>query len=541
MADVDSDKQDSKKDKIITEYLKFVKKHRRIPNVSDMVALGITRHTVKHHFGNITKLHDLIDSDYSESLEKHIVDERTLFTQKHLATLNEDIAKYDRFVVTTAVTNKNVHVGFLNSLKSYCEKNNAKLLILPCMDIVSRSKKTEWQFPSELNGESFVFEDSKLNENIFINNIKLSAKHINPLTGLSRIGQRNGTFIYASPKQFLEFVATTSSKNKIPHALMTTGAVTESDYRTDFYMSARTSYIAENDHVLGAVVVEIEDEHRFHFRQVQSDFTGAFIDLGTQYLPSGKTRKMRTHVVLGDWHTGATEEKVRQATFDMFEELNVQDVFLHDFFDGYCISHHDLAFPLRMARKSNLKLTNLQEEVELCGNELNEITSRIGGKAYMVQSNHDEFLHRYLDKGTYVDDPENHYFSLDLARKMLEGTDPLEYAITNYSDLKSPSKIVWLRRDEDYKIGNVELGAHGDLGANGAKASLPSLEKAYGACVVGHTHSAAIFRGVYRVGTSTRMSLDYNRGPSSWTNSHCLIYNNGSRQLIHFIDGKWKI
>jgi hypothetical protein len=528
----------SKKDEIVKIYSDHVKKNSNYPTVSDMVANGITRHTIRHHFGNMTRLHQFIKDNNPEVDD--VITEEFIFTKKNLELLRSDLKKYKRFFITTMVSGKPVDLGFLKSIEQYCKINDAKLLILPCMDIASRQKDSDWVFPKELSDEAFVFDDVRLNSNFYINTIRLSAKHINPLTGLSRIGQRNGTFVYASPKQFLEFVATSSSKNRIPHALMTTGAITKSDYSSDLYMSQRTSYIADNDHVIGGVVVEIVDDDIFHFRQVQADSHGAFIDLCVKY-SGGELEPVRPSLVMGDYHAGATDQVVKETTIRLMDELAVKDLFLHDFFDGYCISHHDFNEPGRMAKKAMNDNLNLKKELQCGCHEVNNLMSHITGNIVMVKSNHDEWLSRYLTRGTYVKDNENHYHSLLLARAMLDGDDPLEVGYRSEGIIKEPDRVIWLDRDDEFKIANVELAAHGDLGANGARASLNSLEKAYGNCVVGHTHSAAIYRGVFRVGTSTKMNLDYNKGPSSWTHTHCLVYPNGSRQLINIINGEYKL
>ena len=104
---------------------------------------------------------------------------------------------------------------------------------------------------------------------------RLSAKQIDPITGLGRIGQRNGTFVYASPKQRLK--SSPISNIKMPHFLMTTGAITIPDYTSANYMSNRTAYIAEYDHVMGGLIVEIGNSDEYHFRQFQCD-NGRMID-----------------------------------------------------------------------------------------------------------------------------------------------------------------------------------------------------------------------------------------------------------------------
>ena len=113
--------------------------------------------------------------------------------------------------------------------------------------------------------------------------------------------------------------------------------------------------------------------------------------------------------------------------------------------------------------------------------------------------------------------------------------------ITKYFENYDPTRVLWYDRDTEYKVAGIELGQHGDLGLNGSRGSLSQSEKAYGDCVVGHSHHSNIMRGAWRVGTSTKLKLDYNRGPSSWNQSHCLVYFDGSRQLINIIDSKWRL
>ena len=65
-------------------------------------------------------------------------------------------------------------------------------------------------------------------------------------------------------------------------------------------------------------------------------------------------------------------------------------------------------------------------------------------------------------------------------------------------------------------------------------------ENAYGLSVTGHAHTPEILRGAWQVGTTSKLNLDYTKGsPSSWFQTACLVYPNGSRQLISVVDGKW--
>jgi hypothetical protein len=58
---------------------------------------------------------------------------------------------------------------------------------------------------------------------------------------------------------------------------------------------------------------------------------------------------------------------------------------------------------------------------------------------------------------------------------------------------------------------------------------------------VGHTHSAAIYEGIYQAGTSSKLDLEYNRGGlSSWNHAHIVTYLNGKRTIITMCGSKWR-
>jgi len=532
----------TKKEEIRAKYIEITKEKCRLPTYADFLDWNITRDMIKHHFGNLTKLHDVIEAEHSDILAANIAHESIVFSKKKIEQLKGDLKNYKRFVVTTAVTGKKVFEPFYRTLKSYCEQNDALLLLLPSADIASTSTVIKkWVFDPLLIEDFFVHEEVQLNSKLFISNIKISAKQIDPTTGLSRIGQRNGSYIFASPKQFLEFVATSPSKEKNSMALMTPGAVTVPDYSNQRYLSDRTSYIAESDHVLGAIVVEIENEKMFHFRQIQSNSKGEFIDLANRYRPDGTVSKEDAHFVAGDWHSGQTDETVLKGLDKFLSEVNVRDFFVGDFFDGYSISHHHIDVPLKRVKKIKEGKHSLSNELYRGSMDINWILERVEGSLVMIKGNHDEVLEKYLMNANYIRDDNNHYDSLELAKFYLEGKNVLKEAYDIHGEIHEPERIIWLERDEEFKIAQVECGQHGDKGSNGSKGSLLSIEKAYGNCIVGHTHSAAILRGVYRVGTFTELKLEYVTGPSSWTHTGCLIYDDGSRQLINFVNGEYKI
>lgn len=476
--------------------------------------------------------------DISAKIIEEYEEENTIYTEEYREALNDEIKKYKKFVITTAVMGKEVNKPFADSLRNYAKRNNALLIALPCEDVVSRGKKTSktLEISPELSDFRVVFKDTYINNNLCLCAIKVSAKQINPLTGLDRLTvQRQASIIVASPKVFLKYVP--NMHYDIPPALMTTGAVTINNYDTDRYMSKRTSTLAEGDHAYGAIIVEVEDEHIFHFRHVRASSYNSITDMGIDYLPDGSVQPMdNTVMVMGDSHTGYHDKELHVSIMEAALKSGVDTIFLHDIFNATSVTHHDKGKGITRAIKAKENKLDLKLECTAIRNYLNNIILH-GMDAYIVSSNHDHMLLRWLEEGGYINDPLNYEMGVSLAAAAIKGHDPLKYAIENEIGYKE-ERVHWLKEDESCKVYGVECSNHGSAGANGSKGSLQIFEKGLGNCVVAHTHSAAIIRDAYCVGTVGVMDQGYNRGLSSWTRTCCLIYKNGTKQLINFIPDK---
>lgn len=508
--------------------------------MNDMVDAGYSKDVVTHHFRNLSRLNRAAREAHPSSFFDIHVDE--LLGPENLEKMKRAIGRNKRFIITTAVTGCKAFDEAVSSISAYCSLNDAHALVLVASDPAhnhfapgARYGTIDKQLVENPN-MSIVVCDVSLNTNICISTVKLAAKQTDPSTSMGRIASTKGTFIFASPKQRLKAVPV--SNRKYPHFTMTTGAITHPDYDSDNYMSQRSAFLAEYDHVMGGLIVEIEDDDRYHFRQFQIDEDGSFIDLGIRYQPDGKTQRERPEAfVLGDWHSGFTDPLAKKAWLEVCGSLSVKRLVMHDMFDGRSINHHERQDVVSRAVSADRNMDSLADEVSGLVKDIDEL-SDIVDELVIVKSNHDEFLDRYLRSGYYVKDPKNHRYSLDLAAATMDGHDPLQHAV-NTIGVKNPNKVNWLSRDEDFKIAGIQLGAHGDLGANGARGTIQSIERAYGHSVTGHAHTPEILRGAWQVGTSSLLKLSYNKGPSSWMHASCLVYENGSRQMINAIEGNW--
>lgn len=540
LAKFDEDNKSKEKENILEECYNFIKTYNLIPTFSDISI------NAKKIFESEDLLLNELKKRYQD-LSTYILNENS-FDANYTQQIAKKIKNYKRFVITTAVSNKKVNENFLNSLKNYCEHNNALLLILPCADIANRKTSVKWQLDPKLKDYPIIYNDTFLNENIMISDIKMSAKIINPISGLQHLCQEKSVIV-ASTKQDLEYIP--SCIGLQPHAIMTTGAITLGDYTNDAFMSKRTSKLAEYDHVTGAIIVEIEDNKIFHFRQIQSDKYGNIADLGLIYSPEGDIESDNNIcAVLGDLHIGEEHVGVLKAEIDIIKDLNIKKTVLHDIGSMSSISHWDKNKATTRAIKSNENRLSLETEANRIAYTLSSIES-LTDEIYIVRSNHHNFLNRWIENGDYAKDPINLYYALDLVKAYIEKKDPFEYMLKCKTVLKNlkgkRNKIKFLQKYESKKINGAEISQHGAKSVNGMKGSSKVFNKAFTSIVTAHTHTANIYRGVYTVGTSSRKDLDYiDDGLSTWTHTLCLIHSNGTKQLVNVIitkdnNYKWKL
>jgi hypothetical protein len=522
----------STKERIEQAYCEIVVLKHNLPVYNDFLPHEITQKMIVHHYGGIEILHKYMKETQYDFLKTFFSDLETVFSEER--SVSSGIGKY---VITTAVADAKADVNFLASLKSYCKRVDAQLVIMPCESITNSFENKRAVFDPVFNDPSImvVTEDSKLNENFSLCSIQVSAKQIKSITGLSRLGNREGSYVFASPKQFLEYIPSGNSRDK-NYAIMTPGACTQPSYYTETYVSKRLSYIANSDHTVGAIIVDVINEQKFDFRQIQADEDGAFIDMGVKYNADDTVENVAVNIVLGDIHGESVDPEALEYFMKLFSQFDdIDNLFIHDIYDGNSISHHikDIA---GKAIRSNEGNDCLDKELRNTFDVVHDsIYKTLNPKTmHIVKSNHDEFLSRYLEAGNYIDDPKNHYLSLKIAIALFEKKDVMKHAFECVGKT-IPENWIFHDRESTFRIGDVECAAHGDLGMNGARPSLNSLEKIYGECITAHSHTAAIQRGVFRVGTLTKLYLGYNRGPSSWTHTCALLYDNGQKQLINYI------
>tara|TARA_R110000765_G_scaffold20317_1_gene52807 strand:- start:24999 stop:26720 length:1722 start_codon:yes stop_codon:yes gene_type:complete len=468
---------------------------------------------------------------------------------------NEKSKKKDikRFVVTYGQNDTPVHKGFYQSLQVYLKDNNAELIVYkgkyrnPTSIIESKKEDVDWDYRLK---PYLMQTERRLNEKITIYPAFTSPTAVTPLSGFDTItGNRSG--IFPHPKYQMKTVPTPSQS--LPKILSTTGAITIPNYS-----QSKAGTKGEFHHIIGAVVVEIVDDKKFHIRQISADSDGSFYDIAggeiKKYSADGISGEHRLEALVGgDIHVPFECKESIEATFDQIDRFRPKELFLHDMVDIWSVNSHETNNRFLNTAKLRHGVMEVEKEVDKSVELINRFATSLPDiKVNLVASNHNDQIDRFLnnadvDKLT-VNSEYFHYLSWQKhksARLVGNGFSFIEaYAFSALEKLKdkfpkSVGRVEFLKRDVPYMIGDIEYGIHGCKGSNGARGSTLGYSKIGIKTVTAHSHSPAIIDGSYTVGVLSIINLAYASGQSSWLNTNCFTYPNHKRTLINIIDGKY--
>ena len=388
-------------------------------------------------------------------------------------------SKGKKYFVSAIVQGEPINEAFIESIKNYCKHANAELVLLTMRGVVLTSFYGESVF--EEYGEYFATE-FRFNDSLVARDFILNPQMIRPTTGLGRFGQKEFSLITASPKQFLQTIPT--KKDDLPHIVYTTGTICNPQYR-----QTRVGAFAEQDNLLGGLIVEVIDKDRFNIRNVVADNKFGFYDLNTYYCRKEKPKKVTAEaVVCGDFHWGQEDENAVKATKDLVKRMKPKKVYWHDMFDGKSVNPHIENHMLaRLGRDTHQK--SLKKELQYLADKILDWQKSLPPhKIMVVPSNHDDFIDRYITQRKFVYDEENIVLACKLFVALAEGYNAIEWWLKKEAKINTKN-IQFLKMDESSEVGEVELNVHGHIGSNGVKGSPVSLETAYGSCVTGHCFS----------------------------------------------------
>lgn len=506
------------KQQIISEYLKlhddYFKETGRsnLPRTVYRMRTKISEDRVRVHFGGYKNLRNAaVKKLKSQTREDAEINSKA------------DNMINQRYIVSSIVEGAPINRGFFNALKLYCKKNNARLLLLWMKGVYKNDRFNQAEVKEF---QPYLITNFKFNKNLEARDFLLSPLQMLPLTGLERFGSKKTSLIVASTKQMMTSVP--RPKNETPHIIYSTGTISLPNYNP-----SRNGALAKQDNKLGALVVEVKSDKYFFIRNVEW-INNCFVDLGKAYYED-KIKKVSTEaMVWGDLHLGEECPIALSATINQTKFFKPKNVFIHDLISFNSISHHNFG---KYLSKTFVKenINTLEKELQYAKEQLNSINKSISSDIIIVQSNHDDFLFTYCNSGEFIKDTPNAILGAKCFIQYSLGLNPIE-SYMNMNDIK------FLQRDQSYKVKDIECGIHGHNGSNGAKGSPQGFRKSYDKIILGHSHQPKILNDVYYVGTLSRLILSYNKGSSGWLHSNAVIYENGGRQLILWVESdQWKI
>jgi hypothetical protein len=465
-----------------------------------------------------------------------------------------------RYILTCAQNNTLIHEAVWENLTALSRHYAAEILVSRfSYDKASHNKGAKpgteadrddlWYDP-KLTG---FFSDERIQLApglVWCGEMNILPTAVRPLSGLEAYtGRQSGIF----PHVKLAMDSIASGKREPTKFNYTTGTITQRNY-----IQKKAGQKAEFHHCYGGLLVEVDSDGAWWVRQLNADSDGVIYDWDLKADRGKVTAGHRVKAInWGDIHVGRIEPKVAAASWGpggMLDSLQPEFQFAHDTLDFHSDNHHDRLNPHRRYELYITGQTAVEQEIQSVARFLFDI-QRKNCETVVVDSNHDNALERWLREADHKKDPANAIFYLEAQlakyraiRRGDKNFHLLEWAVKRaFRDKQAVNadlqNLKFLREDESFVIcrdrnGGIECGMHGHLGPNGARGSIAAFAKMGRKANLGHSHTAGIRDGIYQDGTSSELDLGYNRGPSSWSWTHTITYQNGKRTLVTVWRGK---
>lgn len=450
-----------------------------------------------------------------------------------------------RFILTVAQNNTKLHEKFWKTLTRMAKKRKAKL----CVAKMTYNKSGWQKITTESEGlwyddriiPHLVTEQVKLADDlVFCGELDILPTAVYPLTGLDNY---TGTHSAIIPHTKMQMQSLATMKHLSAKMLYTTGAVTLRNY-----IQRRTGQIAEFHHVFGAMWVEVNDRGEWFARQLNADDNGIVYDLNTVWGPTWDkpiSEFGAPFINLGDIHIEKADPAQTHGALQIMDALSPDKVFLHDLLDMRSRNHHNLKDPHFLV--SHLG-HSVESDVQSAANFLASLSATFPDTdLYVIRSNHDEALGRWVKAGSGFPDPVNLRYWHELnAAALLHAEKDMPFDVFAFAlfrangAIATNKRIHFIQEDESVIFHGIEFGMHGHLGPNGARGNPRGFRQLGRRANTGHTHSAGILDGVWTAGVLGDLDMVYNKGPSSWSCSHIITYPNGKRAIITQRQDRWR-
>lgn len=438
-----------------------------------------------------------------------------------------------RFLVTAAVAGAPVHKAFLETCEYWCKKNKAELVILSCR---SHAQAFEGQAPlfDKILDEYFVdgkmVREFKINSNLKIIDAQHNPQCLNPQNGLYKFGNgdKKVSVINAHPSQNAITIASNNAGH--PRRVIHTGACTVPNYRKN-----TIGRLAEQHHIIGAVIVEVKNDKIFFVYQIQARSDGSFY-FNSKLVSTKNIQKVpKTCIVLGDLHPELQSKDAIKASIEQIKFFKPSIIVLHDWIDNLIVNPHDRN---SVFKKALLQAWDITSAIKTCEEAFRLLRAAAPtAELVFVDSNHGNRLDRYIESGEYTKDFINFKFLHEAVLSKFNNPTESIYKFI----FKVDGKTRFLRRREDYYFANHNLALHGDKGMAGKAGNLETFNRYLGKCIVGHSHSPGIVGHAKQVGHNSLPDHGYNDTLNNWAHGNMVLYEDGSYSELISVNGEWRL
>lgn len=462
-----------------------------------------------------------------------------------------------RYLLTAAQDDTDVHKPFWANLLAYAEHLCAEVMVGPFTynkSVFSDHETRHGCFRAEVQ-PYLRYDQADLGPIVFCAEMNTLPTAVQPLSSLEAYtGQKWGVFPHAK----VSLVSVPTSVDRPAKQIMTTGCVTLPNY-----IEKKAGLKAHFHHVIGATLVEIDDEGRVFCRQLNAESDGTFQDLDIIVRDGRITgghvveaigwgdlhfEKMDPLVAQGAW--GVDVETLAVDTSDtMIDTLRPRYQFFHDALDFTARNHHNIKDPYHRLKMIQRGTDRVEDDIAGLA-RFSRATQRDFCQTVFVFSNHDDAYPRWLKSTDPREDPINLRFwclstvaQVDAMQRDDRSFNVFWWALQQ-ADPDGMAGLQFVDDDQSFIIcqaaGGIECGLHGHLGINGARGNAVQFTKTAMKINKGHDHSPSIHAGVYTAGISGRLDQGYNKGLSGWSQTHIVTYPSGKRTLVTMVDGRWR-
>lgn len=457
------------------------------------------------------------------------------------SSATEHVANFGpgNYVLTVAQNNTDVNPVFFGALKTFCERNNAQLLI-------AKMTYNKNGFQVDQSATDGVYYAPEVLPYLVEGQIDLGGKiHFcaqsnvlptakNPLSGFESITTVGVSAVIPASKIALKCTAALKGgKNKV---LFATGAVTLRNY-----IMRKAGAVAATEHNIGALYVQVSETGDYIARQLElMEGSAGFYDDCKFYTDLLVSDAKPTALQFGDIHAEKMIEENLQKMQALIDYYQPDNLILHDLMDFSSRNHHnikDCAFMFAQEVNKNTVRKDIFAVAQIVDSLYRDYL-----QIHVIESNHDLAINTWLKTTDFKLDPTNAVLYLKCMAALYEHIEKtgnsdfnmLEFVYREFGDgkLDTPA-IIFHDSNESVIIAGVEVGCHGHHGANGSRGS-PAQFRALGIPLnTGHTHTPSILGGCYTAGVAGSLYMGYNeQGASSWALANILTWPNGQRQII---------